>query len=407
MLSRWFRYLSCGLAVLLCLSGCGQVAPRVSAQERLFPSLSLQFLDVYELPDGTFQGTRVGGLSAIAYDSASDRFYALSDDRSEYAPARFYTLQLVLQPTANDGGVAIERVGIESVTTLRNAEGKTFARETLDPEGIAIAPGNSVYIASEGVIKRGVSPFVARFNRETGRQQKAIALPAKFLPDAEEKSPQGIRDNLGFESLSLNATTGANAPPADPYRVFFAAETSLAQDKLVDKESDRERVRLLHYLVGPVGAPVLVAEHLYLLDSPPLGSISYGLSELTAIPPEGFFLSLERSYGLGGFGAKVFQVAVANATDTSRVESLGGELGELVPLRKQLLFDLRNLDLAVENVEGMTLGPRLPDGSQSLVLVSDNNFSPVQKTQLLLFRLATGQKESSGVREFEDNGVGA
>ncbi len=35
----------------------------------------------------------------------------------------------------------------------------------------------------------------------------------------------------------------------------------------------------------------------------------------------------------------------------------------------------------------MTLGPRLPDGRQSLLLVSDNNFTPGQVSQFLLFAL--------------------
>jgi len=35
----------------------------------------------------------------------------------------------------------------------------------------------------------------------------------------------------------------------------------------------------------------------------------------------------------------------------------------------------------------MTLGPQLPDGSQSLILLSDDNFSDNQETQILLFRL--------------------
>ena len=35
----------------------------------------------------------------------------------------------------------------------------------------------------------------------------------------------------------------------------------------------------------------------------------------------------------------------------------------------------------------MTLGPKLPDGRQSLVLVSDNNFAAAQFTQFLLFAI--------------------
>jgi hypothetical protein len=41
----------------------------------------------------------------------------------------------------------------------------------------------------------------------------------------------------------------------------------------------------------------------------------------------------------------------------------------------------------VDNIEGITLGPKLPDGRQSVVLVSDNNFSPSQVTQFLLFAM--------------------
>jgi hypothetical protein len=41
-----------------------------------------------------------------------------------------------------------------------------------------------------------------------------------------------------------------------------------------------------------------------------------------------------------------------------------------------------------DNVEGMTLGPTLPDGRRSLILVSDHNFAGSQFTQFLLFALA-------------------
>jgi len=42
----------------------------------------------------------------------------------------------------------------------------------------------------------------------------------------------------------------------------------------------------------------------------------------------------------------------------------------------------------------MAIGPQLPDGSISLVLISDDNFNDAQMTQLLLFRL--GGVDSEG-----------
>jgi hypothetical protein len=59
------------------------------------------------------------------------------------------------------------------------------------------------------------------------------------------------------------------------------------------------------------------------------------------------------------------------------------------PIKKKLLLDLADLGLTIDNVEGMALGPVLPDGSQSFWVISDDNFSKDQVTQFLLFRLNT------------------
>src|SRR5919199_1147453 len=82
----------------LVMAGCDP-SQALTAEERTFLNLSLNFLGEYQLPKMNFKDTPVGGLSAITYDRQRDRFYALSDDRSQYAPARFYTLQLILDRT--------------------------------------------------------------------------------------------------------------------------------------------------------------------------------------------------------------------------------------------------------------------------------------------------------------------
>ena len=111
------------------------------------------------------------------------------------------------------------------------------------------------------------------------------------------------------------------------------------------------------------------------------------MTELLVLEKQGYFLSLERTFGFTGVGAKIFQVAVNNATDTSTFDSLQ-EISGIQPLRKNLVLDLQDLDIYLDNLEGMTLGSRLPDGSHSLILISDNNFNDEQVTQLLLFRLS-------------------
>lgn len=80
-------------------------------------------------------------------------------------------------------------------------------------------------------------------------------------------------------------------------------------------------------------------------------------------------------------------MASGGATDTSQIASLKGSLKGIRPIKKKLLLDLNELGIPLDNLQGMTLGPRLPDGTQSLLLVSDDNFNDEQVSQFLLFRL--------------------
>jgi hypothetical protein len=46
-----------------------------------------------------------------------------------------------------------------------------------------------------------------------------------------------------------------------------------------------------------------------------------------------------------------------------------------------------SLGFYIDNIEGVTFGPTLPNGHKTLVFVSDNNFLPIEKTQFLLFEI--------------------
>jgi hypothetical protein len=356
----------------------------VSAQERIFLPLSLEFLGEYQLPKQTFQDTKVGGLSALTYDRQNNRLYALSDDRSQQAPARFYTLNLELQ--SNDAEVTkLNKLEIEKVTFLTDEQGNPYPAGSIDPEGIALSPRGTVFISSEGDPNRGIQPFIGEFELNTGKRILALPLPQRYLPDfTSTEEAKGIQDNLAFEALTVNQTGLAKEAP---FRIFTATESALQQDNFGQPETEA-RIRFLHYVVNPIGNPVLIAEYLYLLDPASVETISNGLTELLALDKEGYLLSLERTFGFIGAGAKIFQVVNSNATDTSSIASLKGELGQVKPLSKKLLLDLSQLGIYLDNLEGMTLGPHLPDGSQTLLLVSDDNFNQEQVTQFLLFRLS-------------------
>jgi hypothetical protein len=353
----------------------GEMPPAL-AQARLFQPLALEFLGEYQLPAQVDNGLKLGGLSGLTYDRQRDQFYAISDDRQN---PRFYTLTLKI--AASGQQPALSAVEIEKVTLLRDAQGQPYPPDQLDPEGIALSPRNSLFISSEGVSSTQALPLIGEFDRQTGQLQQSLPLPQRFLA---LKPGQGIRDNLGFEALTLAATSTL---ADDPFRLFTAPENGLAQDLDPEAPSWAAPLRWLHYGINSIGSPGLIAENPYLLDPAPAGTLANGLCDLLALPQEGTFLSLERTFGLTGFGAKLFQVVNANATDTSRLASLAGGRSQLDPFRKQLLLDLSTLGLELDNLEGLSWGPRFADGSASLILVSDDNFRPEQVTQFLLFRV--------------------
>lgn len=421
--SRWhwplLRQLLVVVLVLSLLSACG--LPQLKAEDRLFLDLSLNFLDVYTLPKQSLEGIPVGGFSALAYDRQGDRLYALSDDRSQLGPARFYTLKLALttnQPDTSarasesnawagrkepgkDGepialDTVIDTVTVEHATPLLNEAGEFYPPGTVDPEGLALSPQSTVLISTEAILDQGIDPMIGEFDRSTGQLVQMLPVPARFktgdrpnpqFPNPDSPNPQqGMQDNLGFESLALSPT-GTVPAQGEPFRLFVATEGSLIQDQDPNRSADQETPnRFLHYLLGD-GPPVLIAEHWYPLSPPPpLASI--GLTDLLALDGGGHFLALERTFSPAtGFGAQVFQLAMSDAVDTSSIPSLKGDLSVSRPIRKRFVMDLADLGIPLDNLEGMTLGPRLPDGTQSLIMVSDDNFRDEQVTQFLLFRL--------------------
>lgn len=364
------------LILAILLGGCA-ISPRVMAQDRLFLPISLEFLGEYQLPKQEWQGTPVGGLSGLAYNPQTGDFLAISDDRSNLAPARFYTINLQIDADT------ITEATIKKVTLLKNPQGETYPQGSIDPEGIAISPRKSVYISSEGIPSSKISPFIQEYELENGILKSSLNIPDRYLNKTEP--PTGMAENKGFEALSLSPNS---LLPDDPFRLFTATESSLLQDYDNQQPQKNSPIRMMHYVINSVGPPILVAEHLYPLEANPYpDTLDNGLTELLALPQEGYFLSLERTFDLSGFGAKIFQLVIANATDINRVVNLTGDLSRIQPIQKKLVMDLSELNIELDNLEGMTFGPPLASGDPSLILVSDDNFREEQVTQFLLFRL--------------------
>ncbi len=175
---------------------------------------TLEFLGEEILPTGLqFEGTEVGGLSSIAYDADTDRYYVISDDQSVIDPARYYTFALDVA----DGNLDPGDVVVTDVTTLLDAAGLPFAAASFDPEGLALTQDDQLVITSEGIATRLIPPWVRLFGLD-GRQLDDLPVPRAFIPDAIPQT-RGVRQNLGFES---GATVG-------PF-FFTGSEGALVQD---------------------------------------------------------------------------------------------------------------------------------------------------------------------------------
>src|SRR4051812_46889251 len=117
----------------------------------------LQFLGQAIVPTGTmFRATTVGGLSSITYDAQRGVYYALSDDPSQFQPARFYTVGL----DVGDGRLTSGDVHFQDVTTFLAPDGKPYAFNTLDPEGLVLTKDRQLILTSEGFTNSLIDPFV-------------------------------------------------------------------------------------------------------------------------------------------------------------------------------------------------------------------------------------------------------
>ncbi|WP_009633125.1 esterase-like activity of phytase family protein [Synechocystis sp. PCC 7509] len=345
----------------------------------VMPSMASTIKNIDFLGEVTFSSdtqvkqTLLGGLSGITYDASKNVYYSISDDRSQNNPARFYTLTIELKQNS------LGAVKFTDVTLLKNQDGQNFPAQSLDPEGIALTSKGILYISSEGdaTATNLTNPFVNEFSI-TGEQLKALPVDDKYFPTAPQTS--GIRTNLAFESLTIT--------PSQNY-LFTATENALVQDGAIATVSNGSPSRIVGYNTV-TGKPA--AEYLYFTDkvaNPPITASGFntnGLVDLLAIDDK-HFLSLERSFSVGaGNTIKLYEVSLEGADNIRDINSLSAvDITNIKPAKKELLLDFDKLNITLDNIEGLTFGPDLPDGKRSLIVVSDNNFSSSQSTQVLAF----------------------
>lgn len=380
-MKKYLLFLS--IPMLLFISSCS-TSRKTTTAANVFGQLKFigQYIVPHNLP---YKGTITGGLSGIDYDAATGNYYLISDDRSALNPARFYTAKLYFTDKSFDS------VQFTAVTTLLQPNGnaypdnKTNAALTPDPEALRYnAKKNCLVWSSEGerIVNEKdtilTNPGVYEITT-TGQYIDSFALPAQFRMQASDNGPRrnGVFEGLGFTPgyrymyVSLEEPRYEDGPRAD-------VRDTTAWTRLIKYDNNtRQPIAQYAYKLEPVAFPA----------SPANAFKVNGISDIMVLSDHKM-LTIERSFSTGvkDCTIKVFVTDVSAATDISAVNSLQTDT-HFKPATKKLLLDFVSLGKYIDNIEGVTFGPVLPNGHPSLVFVADNNFSAAEESQFFVFEI--------------------
>lgn len=274
-------------------------------------------------------GDRVGGLSGLSVDPAGDRFVAIGD-----------TGLVVDGRLQTDAGGRLTGLSDLHSRPLTIEEGTSHSKHRTDAEDLTRLPDGGWLVSLERDHR------ILRYkDGERGPEGTPTPIP---LPPGMDSAPE----NGGLEAL-----------------------TRLPDGRLLAMEEGRDdgrrerRAWITRVGIKGDGVPRSAA------DWQPFTYLAAPRYRPTSVAPlpDGGVLVLERWVSLlGGWSSRLVRVAPGQLTAGAVVD--GEELGRLEP------------PLVNDNFEGIATRPG-PAGETLVYLISDNNFSPLQRTYLLLFAL--------------------
>jgi hypothetical protein len=363
--------------LLLCIYATAQKRKSISG---------LKLIDAYVVPHNlAFRNTTVGGLSGIDYDSQSGLYYMICDDRSSINNARYYTAKIYLNEKKIDSVVFV------NVTTLLQPNGKPYPNSkqdpvhTPDPEAMRFdARRKQMVWSSEGErIIKGKDTVLENpaitIMQPDGKYVDTFPLPQNLRMHTTQNGP---RQNGVLEGMSF----------ADDFKTLYVnlEEPRFEDGPRADVEENGAWVRFYKF---DVATKKNTAQYAYKLDPIAYPSTPADAFKVNGIPDilwvgDGQFIVLERSFSTGRLPCtiKIFLADAKGATDIKNNPSLKNKPASR-PVVKKLLLNMDSLGSYIDNVEGATFGPDLPNGHKTLILVSDNNFAAAEQTQFFLFEI--------------------
>lgn len=336
-----------------------------------------------------YDGWLVAGLSGIDFDAATNSFVAVRDNwisgaSNGAAGSSNFPNYFTLTPTFVTGspGYGITFTDVAAIPQLNGTSLAGFESIRLDPDG------NGIWLTSE------TPHTIYHVLADGSTVQQLVNLPATVNGDFASGT-----GNYGLEGLTFTPNGS----------LWAAREGSIAADpvgvtRLTRLNRDGSVAAQYAYRLDNVTA---VNNNNGSIANPPgPGLGNNGVTEIVALSDTSF-LVMERGWdgisananptGVSHNYIRVYRVDIAEATDVSGISSLSATTDPYSTVTKTLVFDSTTLastldtyDTKIDNLEGMTLGPVLPNGHASIVLMSDNNNSNGQrKTQFLIFSIDT------------------
>ena len=276
-----------------------------------------------------------GGYSAMAIDPSGHSLLAISDAGSW------------MRATLNYDGRKLKGLSDVSLGPLLGTDGKPLRDDVLrDSEGMTLVDGDTTqgtaYVSFERKHRIARYPFTAaKFGPPTG----TIPLPP---------TSKGMTANSGLEAITMIRTGALKGT-----LVIFA-------EHLTDKNGN-----LRGWLIGGPAPGEIVLKRL----------AGFDITDAAALP-DGGIVVLERKFNYSeGIQMRIRRIAAS-------------ELKRGAPIMGEVLLEA-NDSLNIDNMEAIA-ATRAPSGETVLTLMSDDNFSVIQRTLIMQFALPETNAVTAG-----------
>ncbi len=337
---------------------------------------------VRENPQKTFPKTvAAGNYSGIAH--LHDDIYAVVSDKSD--SALYFNFRIQVNPKTGELE-QVENLGFTERTDGTLNDGKFWQGQEkgFDHEAIVKASDSTLVITSEGYCRLKEYPVLP-----TSANAPKISYQQNLW---ESRWPSSdFYPNYNFESLAFDSvrqylwtipesTLRKDGQPATPQN-GLANQLRLMRLNWGKIKENRNKEEYSEEVSSKKASRYMTA-YAYQMDQPSTHKKAdiyvMGVSELCALP-DGLLLVLEREafipkIKIGAFcKCKLYQINPLNSEEFALKEKFSSDTPFL---KKRLLAEWKTgLSLSKRsfaNYEGMCLGPKLEDGSQVVILLSDS-----------------------------------